>query len=65
MLITTKKKKTMKNRELAKLTIIPEEAHRMSGELLSGKARYVDPLEFIPKEEYFEMCGKVLENYRK
>jgi hypothetical protein len=56
----------MKNRELAKLTIIPEEeAHRMGGELLSGKARYVDPLEFIPKEEYFEMCGKVLENYRK
>jgi hypothetical protein len=56
----------MKNRELAKLTIIPEkEANRLGGELLSGKARYVDPLEFIPKEEYFEMCGKVLENYRK
>lgn len=62
----TKKKKTMKNRELAKLTIIPEkEAHRMGGELLSGKARYVDPLEFMSKEEYLEMGAKVLENYRK
>lgn len=56
--------------ELAKRTkyenFIPEEeAHRICGELLLGKAKYVDPLEFMSKEEYFEMCGKVLENYRR
>ena len=46
--------------------IIPEEvAHRMGGELLLGNARYVDPLEFMSEEEYFEMGAKVLENYRK
>ena len=48
------------------VNIIPEEeAHRMGGELLSGKGRYIDPLEFMSKEEYFEMGAKVLENYRK
>lgn len=52
--------------ELTKyVNIIPEEARRMGGELLSGKGRYVDPLEFMSKEEYFEMGAKVLENYRK
>ena len=48
------------------VNIIPEEeAHRMGGELLSGNVRYIDPMEFMSEEEYFEMCGKVLENYRK
>lgn len=53
--------------ELTKyVNIIPEEeAHRMGGELLSGNGRYVDPLEFMSEEEYFEMCGKALENYKK
>jgi hypothetical protein len=46
--------------------IIPEEvAHRMCGELLSGNVRYIDPMEFMSEEEYFEMCGKALENHRK
>lgn len=57
----------MKNQELTKyVNIIPEEeAHRMGGELLSGNVRYIDPLEFMSKEEYFELGAKVLENYRK
>lgn len=57
----------MKNSELNKyVNIIPEEeAHRMGGELLSGKGRYIDPLEFMSREEYLEMGAKVLENYRK
>ena len=37
-----------------------EEVHRMGGELLLGNVRYVDPIEFMSKEEYFEMCAKVL-----
>lgn len=45
--------------------ITEKEARRMGGELLSGNGRYVDPLEFMSKEEYFEMGAKVLENYRK
>lgn len=46
--------------------ILPEEeVYRMGGELLLGNARYVDPMEFMSKEEYFEMCAKALENYRK
>lgn len=50
------------NREPLKyVNIIPEEeARRMGGELLSGKGRYIDPLEFMSKEEYFEMGAKVL-----
>ena len=57
----------MKDSEPIKyVNIIPEEeAHRMGAELLSGKGRYIDPLEFMSKEEYFEMGAKVLENYRK
>ena len=47
------------------VNIIPEEeVHRMGGELLSGNVRYIDPMEFMSEEEYFEMCGKVLENYK-
>ena len=55
------------NREQVKyVNIIPEEeVHRMGGELLLGNVRYIDPLEFMSKEEYFEMGAKVLENYRK
>lgn len=55
--------------ELAELTkyenLLPEEeVHRISGELLLGNARYIDPWEFMSKEEYFEMGAKVLENYK-
>ena len=42
-----------------------EEVHRMGGELLLGKVRYIDPMEFMSEEEYFEMGAKMLENYRK
>ena len=57
----------MTKEELPKYeNIIPEEeAHRMGGELLSGKGRYICPFEFMSKEEYFEMGAKVLENYRR
>jgi hypothetical protein len=42
-----------------------EEVRKMGAELLLGNVRYIDPTEFMSEEEYFEMCGKVLENYRK
>lgn len=55
--------------ELAERTkyenLLPEEeVHRMCGELLLGNARYIDPWEFMSKEEYLELGAKVLKNYK-